>query len=44
MQPIIFDHVSKVVIQVGTTPGALKRYEDLVAAQVPAANAGLKGS
>ena len=35
MQPIIFDHVNKVVIQVGTDPESAKKYADLVAAQRP---------
>jgi hypothetical protein len=35
MQPIIFDHVNKVVIQVGTDAASAKRYAELVAAQTP---------
>jgi hypothetical protein len=37
MQPIIFDHVTKVVLRVGTDPGSDKKYAELVAAQRPAA-------
>jgi hypothetical protein len=37
MQPIIFDHVKKVVVRVGTDPESAKKYEELVAAQQPPA-------
>jgi hypothetical protein len=37
MQPIIFDHVNMVVVQVGTDPDSDRRYADLVAAQRPSA-------
>ena len=35
MNPIIFDHVNKVVIQVGKDPGSAKQFAELVAAQRP---------
>ena len=37
VQPIIFDHVNHVVIQVGSDPESSKQYQELVAAQRPAA-------
>lgn len=33
MQPIIFDHVNKVVVQVGADPETAKKYQQLVEAQ-----------
>ena len=33
MQPIIFDHVKKIVVQVGTDPESAKKFQELVAAQ-----------
>ncbi|CAA9322911.1 MAG: hypothetical protein AVDCRST_MAG68-2073 [uncultured Gemmatimonadetes bacterium] len=35
-QPVIFDFVNKVTIQVGPTAESIKRYQEVVAAQVPA--------
>lgn len=40
MQPIIFDHVKKIVVQVGSDPDATKKYQDLVDAQRPVAGSG----
>jgi hypothetical protein len=34
MQPIIFDHVNKIVVKVGTDPESTKKFQELVAAQV----------
>lgn len=33
MNPIIFDHVKKTVVQVGSDPESAKRYQEIVAAQ-----------
>ncbi len=33
LQPIIFDHVQKVVIKVGSNPDSAKKYDALVDAQ-----------
>lgn len=35
MQPIIFDHVNMIVVQVGTDPGSDRQFAELVAAQRP---------
>ena len=35
VQPIIFDHVKGVVVQVGSDPESAKQYAELVAAQRP---------
>lgn len=35
MQPLIFDHVNKVVVQVGKDPASEKQFQELVAAQRP---------
>jgi hypothetical protein len=35
VQPIIFDHVNKVVVQVGKDPTADKKFAELIAAQRP---------
>ncbi|MCU1500606.1 MAG: hypothetical protein JWM47_4559 [Acidimicrobiales bacterium] len=35
MQPLIFDHVNKRVILVGSSPASEKQFQELVAAQQP---------
>ena len=35
MQPIIFDHVNKVVVQVGSDEESTRRYQELIKAQQP---------
>lgn len=33
MQPIIFDHVSKTIVQVGNDAESARKYQEIVAAQ-----------